>query len=343
MNSRRRLIYQTSAILELFLKDRPLVSIVTPSLNMGDFLEQAILSVKAQSYPNIEHIVVDGGSTDNTLSILRKHESSYNLRWISERDNGPANALNKGVRFSTGEILHILNADDLCLPWSVEVAVENLLRHTDAGSLYGDVVYANMGARYGVLVFNPPMKHLRLHLRKWGLSDPALFLRRRVFDLLGGFSEADNATAMYDLLLRAEQKFRFVRVDEALTLWRQHSGGMSTYLSGTIKRHFERYRARFLQVTGIESDPLYGLRWGRIHSAYLIRFLTAVLQPSSGTDAPWRNIIATRAISTRSLIREVCLTYLPLISYKCIGIEQEYSKGYVNIDLLTERPSSTTL
>ena len=88
----------------------PLVSVVTPSYNKGRFIEETILSVKNQTYPRIEHIVVDGGSTDGTLDILKKYGDS--LIWISEPDKGQSDAINKGWRMSKGDILAYLNADD---------------------------------------------------------------------------------------------------------------------------------------------------------------------------------------------------------------------------------------
>jgi glycosyltransferase involved in cell wall biosynthesis len=107
---------------------KPLVSIVTPSLNQGEFLEECIKSVKNQTYKNIEHIIIDGGSNDNTIDILKEYESAYNMTWISEPDTGMYDAINKGFKLSTGEIMAWINADDMYLPWSIEIVVNVISR-----------------------------------------------------------------------------------------------------------------------------------------------------------------------------------------------------------------------
>jgi glycosyltransferase involved in cell wall biosynthesis len=100
--------------------DQTLVSIITPSYNKGQFIEETILSVQRQTYKNIEHIIIDSKSTDNTLPILEKHESG--IIWISEPDDGQSDAINKGWRMAKGDIIAYLNADDTYLPNAVEVA-----------------------------------------------------------------------------------------------------------------------------------------------------------------------------------------------------------------------------
>lgn len=105
------------------MKNRPLVSIITPSFNQGDFIADNILCIRNQMYKNIEHIIIDGSSTDDTLEVLKKYEGSYNMRWVSEPDNGMYEAVNKGLKMSKGEILAYLNSDDLYLPWTVKVVV----------------------------------------------------------------------------------------------------------------------------------------------------------------------------------------------------------------------------
>jgi len=94
------------------MKDIPLFSIITPSYNQGAFIEDTLIAVKNQNYPNIEHIIIDGGSTDDTLDVLRKYECTYNMRWISEPDRGQADAINKGFRMAKGEFITWLNSDD---------------------------------------------------------------------------------------------------------------------------------------------------------------------------------------------------------------------------------------
>src|SRR4030042_2589290 len=114
----------------------PLVSIVTPSYNKARFIEETILSVKNQTYPRIEHIIIDGGSTDGTLDIIRKYSDS--LTWISEPDKGQSDAINKGWKMSKGEILAYLNADDTYMPRAVETAVKFLADNMDVGLVYGE-------------------------------------------------------------------------------------------------------------------------------------------------------------------------------------------------------------
>jgi len=108
------------------MKSSPLVSIVTPTYNSSVYIRKNMGSIIGQSYENIEHIVVDGGSTDGTKEILREFEDEYNLRWTSEPDDGMYDAIEKGFEMAAGEIYSWLNSDDMYLPWAVDIAVDNL-------------------------------------------------------------------------------------------------------------------------------------------------------------------------------------------------------------------------
>jgi glycosyltransferase involved in cell wall biosynthesis len=118
------------------------VSIVTPSYNQGQFIQETIESVLNQTYPNIEYIVVDGGSNDETHQILEKYKSSID-KIIIEPDNGQSDAINKGFRIATGELIGWLNSDDILLPHTVELLIDSYNTHPDAVIFYGDVIVIN--------------------------------------------------------------------------------------------------------------------------------------------------------------------------------------------------------
>jgi glycosyltransferase involved in cell wall biosynthesis len=118
------------------VSENPLVSIVTPTYNMASFLEETIRSVLSQDYPNIEYIVIDGGSIDGSLDILRKYE--HRLRWYSGPDRGQTDAINKGFLKSRGQIFTFLCADDTYLPGAVSTAVKHMLANPGHAGIYGE-------------------------------------------------------------------------------------------------------------------------------------------------------------------------------------------------------------
>src|SRR3989337_3055433 len=109
------------------MRKAPRVSVITPSFNQGRFIERTIRSVLGQGYPDLEYIVVDGGSTDETLAILRKYEKD--LRWISEKDQGQSDAINKGIRMSTGQVIAYLNSDDVYEPGALSKVAASFSSH----------------------------------------------------------------------------------------------------------------------------------------------------------------------------------------------------------------------
>lgn len=198
---------------------QPLVSIVTPSLNQARYLREAIESVRAQSYPRVEHIVVDGGSMDGTLEILGEYD---HLRWISEPDRGQSHALNKGFSMATGEIFGWLNTDDTYPRNAVADAVA-VLTEGEIDLLYGDITRMNDD---GV---NPRRIPTRPTWDLWteanfgcGIFSPAVFFTRTAYEAVGGVDESLHLTMDYDLWLKIGRRFRVRHVDSVLGVQRIH-------------------------------------------------------------------------------------------------------------------------
>jgi glycosyltransferase involved in cell wall biosynthesis len=126
------------------------ISIVTACLNSIDYIEETIKSILNQNYPNLEYIIIDGGSTDGTIEVIEKYKSQIKY-FISEKDLGHANALNKGFKISTGEIMGFLNADDIYMPWTFETISEVFLSFADVNWITGIQSFINdRGENFGV-------------------------------------------------------------------------------------------------------------------------------------------------------------------------------------------------
>lgn len=197
----------------------PLVSIVTPSLNQSQYVREAIESVRAQTYALIEHVVVDGGSTDGTLDVLREH---HELRWISEPDRGQSHALNKGFAMATGEIFDWLNADDAYERDAVAEAV-GALRESGAGLVYADVTRVNDEGVDPRRIRSRPTWELWTELNDGnGVFSPAVFFTRAAFEAVGGLDESLHLAMDYDLWLRIGKRFGAQHVDRVWALQRIH-------------------------------------------------------------------------------------------------------------------------
>lgn len=161
----------------------PLVSIVTPSYNKGEFIEETISSVLGQTYQNIEYIIVDACSTDQTLDIVKKYESK--LQWISEPDRGQSDAINKGWKRSHGDIIAFINADDTYFPDAVEAAVSRFAEDPDVAMVYGIGVLVDERGNE-IRCLNPGAFDLtKMILTKNDILQPTVFLRRSVLESVG--------------------------------------------------------------------------------------------------------------------------------------------------------------
>ena len=171
------------------------LSIITPSLNQGTFIERTIRSVLDQGYENLEYLVVDGGSTDSTLDVIRQYEDRIDW-WVSEADEGQTDALNKGLAHATGEVIAFVNSDDYYLPGAFETALRALERR-DAPWVAGAAPFVDPHDRPIAEVWRPkhpstteiawPRGRHWWMLAPWSVPQPSTFWRRKVFEEVGDF------------------------------------------------------------------------------------------------------------------------------------------------------------
>jgi glycosyltransferase involved in cell wall biosynthesis len=212
------------------MKEGPLVSIVTPSFNMGGFIEETIRSVLDQDYPNIEYLVVDGGSTDGTLDILKRYEGR--LKFVSEPDRGHTDAVNKGFQWSRGSIFTFLNADDTFLPGAVTAGVQALADHPEAGVVYGDAWFiAEDGSRTAAYPVEP--FDAKKFERRCFICQPAAFIRREVYSSSGMLDPERHNALDYDLWIRIAQRYPMKKIDKFLANSRIHQGSKTVYQMGS--------------------------------------------------------------------------------------------------------------
>jgi glycosyltransferase involved in cell wall biosynthesis len=205
------------------MEGTPRVSIVTPSLNQSKYIAQTIESVMTQGYPALEHIVIDGGSTDGTLDILRRYP---HLRTISEKDRGHADALNKGFRLAAGEIWGFLNSDDTLLPGALHRVARELDPARGRHVVMGRCRFVDEGGRSLGIEHPSHFESHRRVLEVWKghtIAQPAVFWAREVWAACGPMDETlRTAWIDYDLFCRFSRRYPFHFVDQVLAQYRLH-------------------------------------------------------------------------------------------------------------------------
>lgn len=184
----------------------PRVTIVTPSYNQGRFLEETIRSVLLQGYPNLEYIIIDGGSDDNSLDIIHKYEK-WLTYWVSEPDSGQAHAINKGFNCASGSIFNWLNSDDILLPGAIKLAVFNLLDClNDLVIVYG--LRVRIDENSNIFDFDIPPNKLNKFMFRIGswIPQETAFFTKDTYIQVGGLCEQKRFALDYDFWLRCQKK-----------------------------------------------------------------------------------------------------------------------------------------
>lgn len=205
-----------------------IISVITPSFNRADFLEKNILSIIDQSCPYVEHIVVDGGSNDNTLNVLKKYQGTYNLKWISEKDNGCADAMEKGFNMASGDILCWLDSDDFYLPGTLNKIIKLFDQEKDTGVIFGDMMICDKTGKIIDYVRHTDLDIDALIYTGMVLNPQATFWRRSVHQKIKGFNTNYKRAADYDFFIRMAltgEKFHYLR--DFLSVYRHHESQLT--------------------------------------------------------------------------------------------------------------------
>ncbi len=296
-------------------------SVITPSFNQGEYIEQTIRSVIAQDYPSFEHIVIDGGSTDQTISILRKYP---HLTWISEEDSGQSDALNKGFRMVTGDIIAWINSDDWYEPIAFKIVEEFFAVNCDKNVVMGDCnLVDSIGKVFGKVVNSERGFD---EIKKYWVGEsiptqPAIFFRKKLLDEFGFLDESLHFAMDFDLWMRFAQKNRFFHLNRVVANYRFHhaaKGGDQdwTKFKYEWKMVYKRYAA-----PNIESPKITVLMPVYNGERYLREAIDSVLNQ---TFTDFELLIVNDSSTDGSL--EIAKTYDdPRIRL----IENEYNLGVV--------------
>lgn len=267
----------------------PLVSIVTPSYNQGAYVRETIESVLSQDYPNIEYWLIDGGSTDETLSVVRDYESDPRFHWVSERDRGQADAVNKGWSRCRGKILGWLNSDDTYLPGAIRTQAHALLDNPHIGLVYGDVVYTDTHGRHGQLYRTRNFQRRRfLHVS--ALGQPSVFVRRSLVERHGPLDINLHFALDFELFVRYMWETDFLRVPHTIATYRLYPAAktLASYrqsISEAVAVARRECRAHAAELGNITHKVEADWYWAGATQSLLVR--------------NWRDVLAYSVVALR--------------------------------------------
>jgi len=238
-------------------KNLPKISIITPSFNQAQFIEETVKSVVEQNYPNLEYIIKDAGSTDGSLEIIKKYASRYPkiIKWISKKDKGQTDGINQGIKMATGDVLAYLNSDDVYLPNTLQTVAEEFIKHPEAMWITGDYfIIDNTGkkiqsyvAGYKELLRKKPT-FIKLAIANY-IIQPSTFWRRSLMKKIGIFDPSLRYCMDYDYWMRAIKQSPPIVMDRRFSLFRIHktSKGGSQFDRQFKEEHqvLKRYTSNF--------------------------------------------------------------------------------------------------
>jgi len=234
------------------------ISIITPSFNQAQYLEQTIFSILGQQIPNLEYIIIDGVSTDCSVDIIRKYEDRL-AYWVSEKDAGQSNAINKGLAKAKGNILTWINSDDQLLPDTLLKVAALFEQNPDISVVHGNTQL--YGAIKKPLIQGSPTIDLNeRYLAGMAFPQPSSFFRREAFESVGLLNEALHFGMDYDFFVRMALQFNFLRVDDLFSKYLLHPQSKSVSSSSKFAHEWSWVFSKVLRSLPNTSDIISNMK-----------------------------------------------------------------------------------
>lgn len=276
------------------------ITIVTPSFNQASFLEETIQSILAQNYEDLEYFIIDGGSTDGSVEIIKKYEKHLTY-WVSEKDNGQSEALNKGFRRATGEVLTWINSDDILLPGALQAAADAFSKAgPEIGLIYGGArLFDDNGPLQDIFHTSTPCPEA--YTAGMIFAQPASFFRREALEEVGLINEGLHYGMDYDLFCRLSLVTRFQNMPQMFAKYRLHRTSKTVTEFG---RFVEDWKRVFVNLCK-------NLEWKEVLNVlHSMNYTTGPGAP----HAPYRFTVKTKLDPQSALYHHLCF-----LQYKLAG------------------------
>jgi hypothetical protein len=257
------------------MSELPRITIVTPSFNQGRFLTRTIESVLSQRYENLEYLIIDGGSTDGSLEIIKRYQDRLHC-WVSEPDGGQADAIAKGFARSTGEIMGWLNADDLLLPGALATVAQTFSRSRDIQMTYGGTVVINEWDQMQGIRMQAPARFETLYYGGQIINQEAVFWARTLYNRVGGLNSQLQYALDYDLWIRMSRLTMPHHVPVILAAFRQHPSQKSRRMDRY--NHEKRLIQHQLRTSLGEAAASFAVKSGRWRTQLALQRTTRKFQ-----------------------------------------------------------------